>query len=105
VTIIELQTPAEIISLLSRRAREARLAANLTQAELAGRAGISLGAVRKLESGGQTTLPTFVRCVVALGEVRSLGSVLERPAPASIAEMARQAGARPRRRARPQARQ
>lgn len=90
MTIISLKTPAETCAHLGQRARHTRLLQNLTQAELAARAGISPGAVRKLESGGQTTLATFVRVAFALGAAGDFEQFLV-PQVASIAQMERDA--------------
>lgn len=66
--------------------RAQRLAQDLPQRELARMAGLSLGALRKLEASGQTSLETLVRVVQALGLTGELESlfVLKR---ASIAQM------------------
>jgi len=79
--------------------RQLRLARNLSQAELGARAGVSFGAVRKLESSGHTTLATFVRCVQALGAGSDLESLLKPPI-RSIAELEQQHQATLRQRAR-----
>ena len=97
--IIDLHTFTEICALLGERVRRLRLAQNLTQTELAGRAGISFGAVRKLESGGQSTLATFVKCVQALGATGDFEHLLSPPS-TSIAQMERKAYAAVRKRAR-----
>jgi transcriptional regulator with XRE-family HTH domain len=47
--------------------RRSRLAANLDQAQLAGLADISVGALRGLERGSGSTLRTLVRVIRALG--------------------------------------
>ena len=73
---LKLSSAAEISTLLGARARQLRLAQNLTQAELAARAGVSSGAVRKLETNGQTTLATFIKCVQALSAESDLEPVL-----------------------------
>lgn len=99
MTIISLKTPAETCAHLGQRARHARLVQNLTQAELAARAGISPGAVRKLESGGQTTLSTFVRVAFALGAANDFEHLLS-PQLASIAQMQRETSTASRQRAR-----
>ena len=57
----------EIRHALGRRLRAQRLAQSLPQRELAQMAGLSLGALRKLEGGGQCSLETWVRVVQALG--------------------------------------
>ncbi len=81
-----LSTPAEILHALGARLREQRLAQSLTQRELAQMAGLSLGAVRKLESDGQCSLETLVRVAQALGLLEALDDlfVLKRQ---SIAQM------------------
>ncbi|MFT0851564.1 helix-turn-helix transcriptional regulator [Achromobacter sp. F4_2707] len=81
-----LSTPAEILHVLGARLREQRLAQSLTQRELAQMAGLSLGAVRKLESDGQCSLETLVRVAQALGLLEALDDlfVLKRQ---SIAQM------------------
>ena len=81
-----LSTHAEILHALGVRLREQRLAQSLTQRELAQMAGLSLGALRKLESDGQCSLETLVRVAQALGLLEALDDlfVLKRQ---SIAQM------------------
>ena len=67
-----LSTFTEILQELGARLREQRLAQSLTQRELAQMAGLSLGALRKLESDGQCSLETLVRVVQALGLLEAL---------------------------------
>ena len=76
----------EILQILGQRLRIQRLAQGLPQRELALMAGLSLGALRKLESTGQSSLETLIRAVQALGLVDELESlfVLKRQ---SIAQM------------------
>ncbi|MSQ52604.1 MAG: XRE family transcriptional regulator [Betaproteobacteria bacterium] len=80
-----IQTSDESCAALGQRVRQLRLQQNLTQSELGGRAGVSFGAVRKLEASGRTTLSTFVKCVQALGATGELEKLLK-PEPRSIAE-------------------
>jgi transcriptional regulator with XRE-family HTH domain len=54
--------------LLGRRVRQARILEELTQAEVAARANISLGALRHLESGSGATVSTLVKVLRALGQ-------------------------------------
>ncbi len=64
-------SPANIPALL----RDARRAANLTQADLAGRLGISQAAVAKLERpGANPTVETLERAVWATGRRLLLGT-------------------------------
>ena len=81
-----LSTCSEILQALGTRLREQRLARSLTQRELAQMAGLSLGALRKLETNGQCSLETVVRVVQALGLLHTLDDlfVLKRQ---SIAQM------------------
>ena len=83
---IKLSSSNEVCATLGARVRQLRLSQNLNQAELGARAGVSFGAVRKLESSGQTTLATFVKCVQALGAAGDLEAVLTPPA-RSIAQL------------------
>ena len=76
----------EVCATLGARVRQLRLSQNLTQAELGARAGVSFGAVRTLESSGQTTLSTFVKCVQALGAAGEFEPMLMPPA-RSIAQL------------------
>lgn len=92
----------EILQTLGRRVRAQRLAQGLTQRELAQMAGLSLGALRKLESSGQSSLDTLVHTVQALGLVGELEDlfVLKRQSIAQMeqAEAASQRQRAPRRR-------
>lgn len=81
-----LSLPTEILSTLGARLRAQRLAQALRQRDLAQMAGLSLGALRKLEHDGQCSLETLIRVVQALGLVEELENlfVLKR---LSIAQM------------------
>lgn len=87
----------EILQTLGQRIRAQRLAQGLTQSELAQMAGLSLGALRKLESTGQSSLETLIRVVQALGLVQELEDlfVLKRQSIAQM-EQAEAAGRRQR---------
>lgn len=60
-------TTAEIEAAVGEQFRALRIAASLDQAELASRAGVSLGAVKNLEQGNGSTLRTVARVARALG--------------------------------------
>lgn len=81
-----LATTHEILHILGQRLKAQRLAQELPQSELAQMAGLSLGALRKLESSGQCSLETLVRTVQALGLATELDTLfsLQRQ---SIAQM------------------
>jgi transcriptional regulator with XRE-family HTH domain len=64
---MQLRTTNEWLQELGHQIRRARIAAEMTQSDLALRADIALSAVRKLEGGGGSSLITLVACVRALG--------------------------------------
>lgn len=100
--VFALAVPAEILHVLGSRLRTQRLAQGLSQRDLAQMAGLSLGALRKLERDGQSSLETLVRVVQALGLVDGLEAlfVLKRQSIAQMeqAEVASQRQRAPRRR-------
>lgn len=67
-----LSVPAEIMRAMGTRLRAQRLAQALSQRDLAQMAGLSLGALRKLEHDGQCSLETLIRVIQALGLVEEL---------------------------------
>jgi transcriptional regulator with XRE-family HTH domain len=93
-----LTTAEEVLSQLALRLRAQRLAQELTQQNLARMAGLSLGAVRKLESDGQCSLETLIRVTQALGLVAELEPLFAQK-PESIAAMQRAAKIKLRQRA------
>jgi transcriptional regulator with XRE-family HTH domain len=93
-----LSSPDEIQGALGARLRRQRLAQNLPQRELAHMAGLSLGALRKLEGSGQCSLETLVRVVQALGLMDGLENLFLLKQE-SIAQMAQDAALNNRQRA------
>ena len=65
--------------LLGRQVRRARVHKELTQAEVATRANVSLGALRHLESGSGATVSTLVKVLRALGQQDWLATLAEEP--------------------------
>ncbi len=91
-------TADEILAALGARVRAHRLAQDLPQSELATMAGLSLGALRKLERDGRCSLETLIRIAQALGLTDELAALFV-PKRQSIAEMERVARADQRQRA------
>ena len=85
----QLATAEEVLRELGQRLRAQRMARLITQQELAARAGVALGAVKKLETSGASTLNTFVRVIQALSLTDELAGILQIKASSSIAEMER----------------
>lgn len=63
-------TVEELQGEVGEQLRAARLRSNLSQADIAKQAGISIGAVKNLESGVGATVKTLVSVVKVLGRVQ-----------------------------------
>ena len=63
---IEFVSPADLCRAVAERARQARLAADLSQQGLAERAGVSLGSLKRFERTGAASLDCVARLAVAL---------------------------------------
>ena len=68
-------TPDEMEGLLGEKLKALRLSRNLEQETLAERAGVSVRALRSLESGQGSTLATLVRVLRALGREEWLNTI------------------------------
>jgi len=79
-------TSDEITAVLGLRLKAVRLSQSLTQAELAERAGVSVGTVKSIERSGQSSVTSLVRVVQALGLSDQLQSLFVLKVQ-SIAEM------------------
>lgn len=64
--------PGEIVKRLCERLRTERLAREMTQAELAGRAGIGTNTVSNLEAGRNVGFETVIRVAMVLGRGKEL---------------------------------
>ena len=71
-------TPAALSVELGERLKQTRLNANITQAELAQRAGVSRNIVMSAEKG-QAQLENFVALLLALGVAQQLNNFLPKP--------------------------
>lgn len=79
----------EILSLIGEAVKRERLRQNVTQAVLASRSGVSINAVKHLESGSGATLGTFVLVCRILGKdswIRSFAQT-EEISPVEYVEM------------------
>lgn len=97
------RTTDEWEAVVGRQVRELRLRANRTQADIADSANISVSALRNLEHGVGSSLSTLVAVIRALGRTDWLEQ-LSPPvhvSPMAQLQLARNAAARERQRARP----
>lgn len=60
-------TTQELQAEIGRQVRALRLAANLSQGDLARQAGVALGALKSLESDGNATVRTLTSVALCLG--------------------------------------
>jgi transcriptional regulator with XRE-family HTH domain len=86
-----------ILKELGARVQQERLNLDVTQAEVARKAGISRGALRLLEAGRGSTLASLIRVLRALDRLSAFDSFLPAPGPSPV-QLARLKG-RPRQRA------
>jgi transcriptional regulator with XRE-family HTH domain len=74
-------TTTELEQTLGHGVRARRIAARLTQVELAERANVSVGALKHLETGSGATTTTLVKVLRALGAEDWLATLAPPPAP------------------------
>ena len=92
-------TSTQIEAALCRRLENIRLARNMTQAQLALEAGVSLRTIGRLEKGQGVSVDTFIRVLTALGIQQNLEALLPDPAVRPVERI--NVGGRERKRARP----
>jgi len=74
-------TPDELEATLGRNVRSVRITRQLTQVEVADLANVSLGALKRLESGAGSTTTTLVKVLRAVGREDWLDALAPDPAP------------------------
>lgn len=73
--LVNINSPREVAQALGERLRAQRLAQNLSQNEVAQMAGLSLGALRKLEQSGQSSLQSLLCAAQALGLLNEINDL------------------------------
>ena len=96
-------TDAAVLSDVGRRLSHARLQANLTQAELAKRAGVGRSTVERLEAGNSTQLANFIRILRVLELLEPVMRAVPEPGLSPMELLDSQAGGRKRARGRAEA--
>jgi transcriptional regulator with XRE-family HTH domain len=66
---ISLKTPSEVRTELAARAKDCRLALNISQKELAERSGVSLGSIKRFEGSGLVSLLALLEIAMVLGHL------------------------------------
>ena len=69
---LEFVTPSELVKRLCDRLRKERLAMQLTQADVAGHAGVGTNTVSNLEAGRNVGFENVVRVAMVLGRTKEL---------------------------------
>ena len=62
-----LKTPKEVRQEFAARAKERRLALNISQQELAERSGVSLGSIKRFENSGLISLSSLLEIALVFG--------------------------------------
>ena len=85
---LSFRKPDEIVKLLCERLRKERLARQMTQADVAARAGIGVNTVSNLEAGRSVAFESVIRVAVVLGRLNEL-EALFKPRLDSVDDMLR----------------
>lgn len=72
-----LTKPSELVKLLCERLRQERLSRQMTQADVAARAGIAANTVSNLEAGRSVTFENMVRVAMVLGRAAELAALFK----------------------------
>ena len=69
---LNFKKPEEIVTLLCERLRKERLYLEMTQADVATRAGVSVNTVSNLEAGRNVSFENLVRVAMVLGRLKEV---------------------------------
>jgi transcriptional regulator with XRE-family HTH domain len=70
-------TPAEHLAAIAKRAKEKRLALNLSQKSVSERSGVSFGVIKKFESTGKISLESLLKLAMSLGCLEDFNKLFE----------------------------
>lgn len=88
-SLIDFQSPAQVVKGLGARVRAHRMAQSLRQEDLAELSGVALSTLRKLERTGQGSIQHYVLLLRALGLAGRLVDLLPEISPSPMALLAR----------------
>lgn len=84
---LDQQTPGEVSHALAARVRARRKERGFTQAQLARKAGVSLGSYKRFEQTGQIALFSLINVAFALGYEQDFEALFAKRGYASIQEV------------------
>jgi transcriptional regulator with XRE-family HTH domain len=79
-----MSSPVEVIADLSSRVKRRRIDLNLTQRDLAAKAGVSYSSLRLFEEAGKISLEALVKIAFVLGAEVEFGQLFPPQAPRTI---------------------
>jgi len=85
--MLQLNTPTEIIELLAKKIEAVRIDKNLTQKELAVRAGMTYGTYRNFIDIQKISLSNFIALLQTLDLISELEPLTKTQKPTTIAEL------------------
>ncbi len=74
---LRLESPEECKLSLASRAKDLRLAKNLSQEGMSVRSGVPLGTLRKFERTGNISLSSFLKILYCLGDEKAVQNLLQ----------------------------
>lgn len=83
-----MSSPADVVADLARRAKRRRIDSDLTQRELAAKAGVSYSSLRVFEDTGKASLETVLRIAFVLGAEAEFAKLFPSRAPRTIDDIA-----------------
>ncbi len=83
-------TPSEVTQILGERLKKRRLIQNLTQTELAYRAGLGVSTIARIESGQGGSLDNVIKIAIGLGLINEFAELFDVPPENIKAVMAQQ---------------
>lgn len=84
---IEIQSPSDILAKIASKARDLRLAENLTRRTLAEKSGISESSIKRFETTGEISLHGLVNIAFAFGRSREFNALFNPKTPQSLDEL------------------
>jgi transcriptional regulator with XRE-family HTH domain len=73
-----IKTPQTVLKNTALKVRELRRQSKYSQAELAGRSGVSLGSLKRFEATGLISLESFLKLIHLLDRLEEFDTILQR---------------------------